>query len=271
MKRTAIRKCMLSVASIVAVATVVAGPAAATAPPAPQPPTGTIEILSNPDRIQPHPTTPKVWDRDQWVDRDAYAFDDLKWEGPAIPLPVDPAKADEVLIIGDSITQHSAQLLKAQGEATGLNGRVDGVGSRYIYDGIQALNRGVAPGATDGIPKTVVIALGTNGKNVPAWTREALIDNMMAALGPERNVIWINAYWSPKVCPSVHPDQFNSILRQKAQSTPNLHVLDWASTVQRSIDRQASILDPVSGIYPTDEGYKLRTTMTIDAINNARR
>lgn len=263
-----ILKALVTVGSAVIVTALAAGPATATSVEASPP--GSMEILSNPERIQPHPTTPKVWDRDQWVDRDAYAFGDLKWEGPAIPLPADPVKANQVLIIGDSITQHSAELLKAQGEAAGINGRVDAVGSRYIYDGIQALNRGIAPGATDGIPKTVFIALGTNGKNVPAWTRETLVDNMMAALGPERNVIWINAYWSPKVCPTSHPEQFNSILREKARSTRNLHVLDWAAEVQKSIDRQESIVDSASGIYPTEQGYKLRTEWTIASINKVR-
>ena len=54
------------VGSAVIVTALAAGPATATSVEASPP--GSIEILSNPERIQPHPTTPKVWDRDQWVD-----------------------------------------------------------------------------------------------------------------------------------------------------------------------------------------------------------
>jgi hypothetical protein len=250
---TAARRLAAITTATVLTLTLTGAPATAMPAPTSGGPTGTgsVSVIPNSRHIG-HPVTPRI----NGIDRDCLAPPNPYWSAAApLSLPSTEARRDRVLVVGDSLTRDSASLTASKLAAGGWNGHVDAVGGRYIYDAITAFKRATAEGR--GVPNTVVIALGTNGKVCPASTRAALIKNVMKALGPKRAVYWVNVNYRGSGTYSA--TRFNALLADTLKAYPNARVLNWASYAG-NLERAGVPIVSGDGIHLTSTGYAHRAS-----------
>lgn len=135
---------------------------------------------------------------------------------PPAPLQV---PGDQITAVGDSV-----MLASAPGLLERLPGiAVDAEVSRSIWAGPGILEHLAQAGA---LRPHVVVALGTNGPvNVDS------LDRMVAAVGPDRDLILVNAYAPRDWIPGVNAD-----LQAFADAHPNVGVADWAAAISPQLD-----------------------------------
>ena len=110
-------------------------------------------------------------------------------------------------------------------------------------------------------PRVWIIGLGANDvgfstTSVPKAT--AYIDAMLDAIGPGREVLWINITHE-------HPDwqaAWNEALVEVAARRLNLHIFDWASIVAQHPDWLVS-----DHVHSTPTGYQQKAMLVSDATN----
>ncbi|MGB8860392.1 MAG: GDSL-type esterase/lipase family protein [Ilumatobacteraceae bacterium] len=94
--------------------------------------------------------------------------------------------------------------------------------------GLEAVRR-IRDGGFD--PELWIIALGTNDVR-PTYgkpgTAAAMVDAMMAEIGPGHDVIWVNVYLRDS---PAETDAFNEVLRKAATRHRRLTIADWLSVV----------------------------------------
>jgi hypothetical protein len=182
------------------------------------------------------------------------AFDKVSPQGPGI--------GREVLVIGDSVTRDSRAMLTRSLKSSGWNPTIRCFGGKRIDWGMAQLRD---QRDWNGIPETVVIALGTNDMR---WIDRAItqsrITKILDQLGPKRSVLWVNLYGGEGDRFSKSKQAwFNKTLSEIASKRPNVSVLPWA--------RQAkSARIPMSGpLHYAHKGLVLRTQLTVDFLNEA--
>jgi len=223
---------------------------------------GKFTLAKNPAWNVVHPSQPEVKVNGMYVSRDCVALGKDVWTGPPAPAAQSAANRGEVLVVGDSLILFD-QGLRGVLEKSGWTGTIDAVAGRYVYDAIQPIRK-AANGS--GVPDTVVIALGTNGKTCPLSERKRQVKNVLSALGPDRRVIWINAIWDPSAS-NVDPAKFNNLLTDVANQNPQLTVLDWATRATELTQSRGNIYQS-DGLHLQDWVYKTREAMIVDAIAN---
>jgi hypothetical protein len=176
--------------------------------------------------------------------------------------PRGPGQGEKVLVIGDSVTRDSRPMLTKALKSSGWNPVIRCFGGKRIDWGMSQLRD---QRDWDGIPQTVVIALGTNDMRwIDRSITKARIIKMLDQLGPARNVLWVNLYGGNGDRFSKSKQVwFNRTIKKIASKRPNVRVLPWATHAQA-----AKI--PMSGpLHYAHKGLVLRTKLTVGYLNTA--
>ncbi|MCB0999046.1 MAG: SGNH/GDSL hydrolase family protein [Ilumatobacteraceae bacterium] len=160
--------------------------------------------------------------------------------------------ATSVVVVGDSITQGSAEEIRFVLAANGFTDvTVDGLTSRRIdaggggspESGTQAIERLLAAGAD---PDVWVIALGTN--DVGKYTADEygdVVGTLTDLLPDDRPLVWIDAYRDDYVDDSL---TFGEVLRAELGARDGTLVMSWFDVA----GADTSILR--DGVHPTADG-----------------
>jgi lysophospholipase L1-like esterase len=163
------------------------------------------------------------------------------------------ADATSVVVVGDSITQGSADEIRYVMAGLGYTDiTVDGLTSRRIVtggdgdpeSGTQAVRRLLDEGAD---PDVWVIALGTNdiGKYASSEEYGALVSQLVDLLPDDRPLLWVDAYRDDYVGDS---EVFDEAVRAQLSDRDGTVVVSWfdVATAEPSLLRD--------GVHPTSEG-----------------
>ena len=131
---------------------------------------------------------------------------------PSKSIAAPNANAARVLVIGDSVTLGAKEAI----ESTIAQSFVDAKESR----GIETATRILADySATGKLPKTIVISLATNERNIT----EKLLKDITDVAGKGHNFILVTAYAGP-----LQPrDKQNKVLKEYANKHGNVYIADW--------------------------------------------
>lgn len=178
-------------------------------------------------------------------------------------------------VIGDSLTyQGGSGPLKITNKLvaagwTKANIRVDGVTGRAIAndlpDGkpgsITTIRKWRAAGFD---PRTFIIALGTNNKNATpdVWTKE--INKVLAEIGPNHKIYWINLGFKDQYDARVV--NFNNNLNTIASSRIDLFPNDWNNHIHAFTQTNLWLTSDSQGIHMTPAGYDLRNNFYRDSV-----
>lgn len=222
----------------------------------------TVAVDEGPEeRQQPAPIEPEVDWGPPSID-DAWPVDE---KGDGCEAPVWPAAAPDarrVLVIGDSLIRNSREMLETELTAAGWTPTVRCWGAMGTDWGVQQVERARE---LDQLPETVVVSLGTNDVWWLHVPMETAIDQMMAALGPNRTVYWVNVWWNPAAYDDLpEPEPVNDVLIAKAEEYPNLIVVDIATPLAAALaSGDAGWID---GVHVNDGGSWVRTEAIIAAL-----
>ena len=147
-----------------------------------------------------------------------------------------PTAITSVAMVGDSITEGSAETLRATMLAAGVDDvRIDGKASRRIEvgngkgdapkSGIIAVYELLAEGVD---PSAWVIELGTNdvGGYSSAEEYGALIDKIVEMLPASKPLVWVNTYREQYLDDTL---MFNLVLEERMKARGHAVVADWYS------------------------------------------
>ena len=155
--------------------------------------------------------------------------------GDGCAAPVWPAKAEStprVLLIGDSLFRNARALLEAEITSAGWAPTVRCWGARGSVWGVGQVERARE---LDQLPDTVIVSLGTNDIWWLGVSMEQAVDSMMAALGPDVTVFWVNLLFGPHGYDRLpEPGPANEVLEAKLAEYPNLRVIDFAGAFQEA-------------------------------------
>lgn len=163
----------------------------------------------------------------------------------AVPTAPAPVPGDQITAVGDSV-----MLASAAGLLERLPGiEVDAEVSRSIWAGPGILESLAQAGR---LRPHVVVALGTNGP----INRESL-DRMLAVVGPDRDLVLVNASAPRDWIPGVNAD-----LQAFADEHPNVAVADWAGAIAPRMDLLAG-----DHIHPGAEGGRIFADTVATAVD----
>ena len=140
----------------------------------------------------------------------------------AAPAATPHIPGDQITAVGDSVMLASAPGLLERLPGIAIDAEV----SRSIWAGPRILDALAQNGA---LREHVVVALGTNGP-----VDIGPLEQMAATVGPQRDLILVNAYAPRDWIPGV-----NSALQQFADAHPNVSVADWSSAIAPHVDQLA--------------------------------
>ena len=152
-------------------------------------------------------------------------------------------------IIGDSYTQGAkSYLLKSFKNLTDadINFRVG-----------RPWSEGVKIASESTLKEIVIFALGTNNTD---GIKQKDIDNALAAIGPDKTIIFTTArtlnetYNAP-----------NELLRSNAASNSNIIIADWAKAID---GQESTYISATDRIHPNAKGYELFTKLLYEAANS---
>jgi hypothetical protein len=168
----------------------------------------------------------------------------LPLAGPwAPPAAAEPARA---ITIGDSV------MLGAEPCLARLGYEVDAMGSRQIGAGIQ-LARSAARSAG-----TLVVHLGTNG-----GVRTQDVDAFMAAVGPDRGVIWLTVQLPDDTDRYTFEESSNRVIRAVPRRFRNARVIDW-----NAISGRNPPYFWADGIHLTPQGCEAYARLVDEAVSD---
>lgn len=147
-----------------------------------------------------------------------------------------------VVCIGDSVMLGSAGALRNV-----LPGcYIDAAVSRYVGDGVAIVEQLKANGK---LGKVVLVHLGTNGPIAGYERYETLTNKLLDALGPDRDIFWVNFY-----CPdTTWQDTNNAYLSNIICGYhSNVHLVNWYNAVH---DRPDLLVG--DRIHPNGKGMKV--------------
>lgn len=162
-----------------------------------------------------------------------------------------------VLVIGDSLTFGAQQRGLGEGPGTW---KIDAVIGRTTNEGVTAAKKADLSDLDQ-----VIVALGTNDYLDDEATYATRIDAMMAALGPDVPVTWVNVdTGTTKLAPAA--DGVNAALTAAANRFGNLEIADWSGYMagQEGQDK----LRAGDGVHYTSAGYDLRAAWTEDLVSS---
>jgi lysophospholipase L1-like esterase len=173
-----------------------------------------------------------------------------------------PGQGKKVLVIGDSVTRDSRSMLTKALKSAGWNPVIRCFGGKRINWGISQLRD---QRVWEGIPNTVVIALGTNDMRwVDRSTTKARINKILNRIGPTRNVLWVNLYGRNGDRFSKSKQKwFNKTIEKIASNRPNVHVLPWDKYAE------TAKIPMSSPLHYARKGLVLRTKLTVGYLNTA--
>lgn len=197
----------------------------------------------------PHTTTAAVA-----IDRGQDALEDAA----ETPAPADAAEEEhadvipdgtEITAVGDSVMLASAPSLLDEFPGIAVDAEV----SRSIWTGPEILDRLAASGE---LRENVVVALGTNGP-----VDSGVLGEMSRIVGPERNLILVNAHAPRDWIPGVNAD-----LESFADRHRRVWVADWNGAIAPHEDLLAG-----DGIHPGDAGGEVFADCVKDALATIER
>lgn len=137
------------------------------------------------------------------------------------------AQGARVLLIGDSLTRASRGATIHRLKKDGWTPTVRCWGGKRLDWGISQIKRAKH---LDQLPQTVVIALGTNDMRlIQRPVTSARVNALLDAIGPDRQVLWVTTHFEGGMSQAGDRERwFNQLLREQAQSRPNLRLIEWA-------------------------------------------
>lgn len=159
-------------------------------------------------------------------------------QAPEKTQVVKPVNLENIVCVGDSI------MLSASMELQKVlpNCYIDAKVSRYVAGGADVVYALVGQGA---VGDTVVVSLGTNGPICGAEQYEEMTVGLIQALGPDRQIFWVNVY-----CPDISwQNDNNAYINKMAAEHKNIHVVDWYSQAAKHPEWLGG-----DGIHPNDDG-----------------
>ena len=174
-----------------------------------------------------------------------------------------PGNGRRVLVVGDSLTRESRSATARAMRASGWTPTFRCWGSKRLDWGIAQIRRAKE---LDQLPRFVILALGTNDISweTPATT-EARVRTLLRALGPRRQVLWVDLDVDHSTFSRSRALWFNDMIRRVAADRPNLTVVPW-----RRIAR-AERADRYDGIHYGSSGYRLRARTVAAALDEVAR
>jgi lysophospholipase L1-like esterase len=183
---------------------------------------------------------------------------------PGTAATVDAITVNRVAVIGDSITDGSAEALQQAFAGLGLTDvEINAETGRRMLksgsssSGIDGIEEVLATGAP---PDLWVIALGTNDvANYTSAEYASAINQLLAALPQGARVVWVDCYLDAYQTAS---RDFDVVLRQVLAERGNATVVDWAS-----IAAEDGVLR--DGIHPSGFGREEFARRVAEAVNDA--
>jgi lysophospholipase L1-like esterase len=161
------------------------------------------------------------------------------------------ATPGRLLVVGDSLAKATeaplAQLLPEWQIET------DATTGRHTGDGVAEIV------SRSNLPGVIFVSLGTNDNPSATDTFASYVEQVLAAAGPSRCVVWANISRPPYA--GVSYSGYNQVLDRLSYSHPNLTVVDWA----RIAHSQPGLLGS-DGTHATSEGYAVRAQAIASAI-----
>lgn len=202
-------------------------------------------------------------------------FVDPAWpidtRGDGCSAPVWPAVAPDhddsrVLVIGDSLIRDTRPQLESALTEAGWVPTVRCWGAKGTDWGVTQVKRARQ---LKQLPDRVVVSLGTNDIWWLGIPMDVAVDQMMRALGPKREVYWVNLWFGEVGFANYdrlpRPTKANRILREKAKEYPNLRIINFA-TAFRSAARAGTGVGWADGIHLNAAGYRLRTKLIVSSL-----
>ncbi|MBR6228812.1 MAG: acyltransferase, partial [Eubacterium sp.] len=170
----------------------------------------------------------------------------LTYADPALTNAA-PASKKRVFMIGDSILLSASRAVLNELPGARIHARQN----RQVFEAIDIIKEAKSAGK---IKKTVVIALGTNGR-ILMDTAEQIVE----LLGDDVSIFWVNLFgrtvnWRREA---------NGNLETLAEEHPNFTVIDWYSVIKDNGDRW---LWP-DGDHPNLEGEKIYAQLIRESID----
>jgi hypothetical protein len=249
----------LTAVGLLTLAIVGAGPTAQASPDAPDPAAvpAPAEMTAEEPVVRVPDRTDRRWPRNPPWD----ACPRPVWEGEH--ASGEPGAGRRVLVIGDSLTRDS-RVLSARGmRASGWTPTFRCWGSRRLDWGLAQVARSRA---LRQLPEYVVVALGTNDIS---WetptTTERRVRALLARLGPQRKVLWVDLHLTRSAWLDARADWFNGLLGRLEATHPNLTVVHWHAVAR------AHRIHGWDGIHYGPYGFRLRARTLVAALNRAGR
>ena len=191
---------------------------------------------------------------------------DEKGDGCTAPWWPKAKKSQEfrrVLVVGDSLIRNSRTILEAKLAEAGWLPTVRCWGAKGSDWGVEQINRARELGQ---LPDTIVISLGTNDIWWLHIPMDVAVDSIMAAVGDEKTVYWVNLWFGPNGYDDLpKPTAANRILRTKAKEYPNLRIINFAKAF---VD--AEKVDPSvgweDGVHLNERGNRVRVKSIVDTL-----
>ncbi|MDA2987080.1 MAG: hypothetical protein O2789_05030 [Actinomycetota bacterium] len=123
----------------------------------------------------------------------------------------------------------------------------------------------------DQLPETVVVSLGTNDIWWLGVSMEQAVDSMMAALGPDVTVYWVNLWFGPHGYDRLaEAGPANEVLVSNSREYPNLRVIDFAGAF---LDAQALGVSVgwLDGVPMNEAARIVRVEAIVEALAEYRR
>lgn len=153
-----------------------------------------------------------------------------------------------VYVQGDSLTVGSGPVIKRRLGPEVAEVSVDAQVGRFTETGIKRIARDGHAARS----RVWVVALGTNDGPDPGRLRH-FVSRTLAMAGPQRDVIWVTVHRSGGY------GRVNTMLRRYDATADQLHLVDWARTVQQHPGLIAG-----DGVHGTAAGYRVRGALISD-------
>ena len=187
-------------------------------------------------------------------------------KGDGCDPPVWPAAApdaDRVLLIGDSLFRNSRASLEESLAAQGWVPTVRCWGAKGTDWGAGQVERARE---LEQLPQTVVLSFGTNDIWWLGISMEDAVDQMMASLGSEPEVYWINLWYDQTAYEELpDPGPANAILEAKTAEYPNLHIIDFASAFEGLASAGIDVAW-TDGVHLNETANQLHTDLILAAL-----